>query len=88
MRILIYHGKHGDQYWLADTPDRLEAALRKLFTELDALGCYAEDESRSLTLQKAREGDARSIRHILESHKSYEYENWDLEEVYDPLWTA
>ena len=88
MRLLIYHGKHRDQYWLADTPDRLEAALRILFTELDALGCYTDDEIRSLTLQEAREGDAHSIRHILESHKSYEYENWDLEEAYDPLWTA
>ena len=84
MRILIYHGKYGDQYWLADTPERLETALRRLFTELDELGCYAEDEVRSLTLVKAREGDARSIRHILERHKSFEYENWDLEEAYDP----
>ena len=84
MRILVYHGKHGDQYWLADTPERLEAALRKLFAELDELGCYAEDEIRSLTLAKAREGDARCIRHVLESHKRYEYEGWDLEEVYDP----
>ena len=55
MRILVYHGKHEDQYWLADTPERLEAALRRLFTELDELGCYAEDEFRSLTLEKARE---------------------------------
>lgn len=84
MQILIYHGKHGDQYWLADTPERLEAALRRLFTELDELGCYAEDEFRSLTLAKAREGDARSIRHILEDHKGCEYEDWDLEEAYDP----
>ena len=25
MRFLIYHGKHGDEYWLVDTPERLEA---------------------------------------------------------------
>ena len=84
MRILIYHGKHEDQYWLADTPQQLEAALRKLFTELDELGCYTEDEFRSLTLANAREGDARCIRHILESHRFHEYEGWDLKEVADP----
>lgn len=84
MQILIYHGKHGDQYWLADTSERLDAAMRKLFTELDELGGYAEDEIRSLTLEKAREGDARSIRHVLESRKSREYETWDLGEAVDP----
>ena len=84
MQILIHHGKHGNQYWLADTPERLEAALRKLFTELDELGCYAENEFRSRTLIKAREGDAHCIRLILESRKGCEYEDWDLEEAYDP----
>ncbi len=84
MRILIYHGKHEDQYWLADTPERLEAAMRKLFVELDELGCYAEDEFRSLAIEKAREGDARCVCHVLESRKGCEYEDWDLEEAYDP----
>lgn len=84
MRILVHHGKYGDQYWLADTPERLEAALRRLFTELDELGCYTEDEFRSLTLQKARGGDARCIRYILESRIGCEYEGWDVKEVCDP----
>ena len=84
MRILVHHGKHGDQHWLADTSERLEAALRRLFTEIDELGCYAEDEFRSLTLQKARGGDARCIRYILERRKDREYEDWGLEEAYDP----
>lgn len=84
MRILTYYGKYGNQHWLADTPERLESALRRLFAKLDELGCYADDEVRSLTLAKAREGDARSIRHILESRCDCEYEGWDLEEAVDP----
>ena len=42
MRILIYHGKHGDDYYLVDTPERLEAALQRLFQQLDDWGCYDE----------------------------------------------
>ena len=84
VRILVRHGKHGDQYWLADTPERLEAALRRLFTELDELGCYAEDETQSLMLAKAREGNARCIRYILESRKDREYEDWDMKKACDP----
>ena len=84
MRLLVYRGKHKDRRWLADTPKQLEAALRKLFTELDTLGCYAGDETPSLMLPKAREGDIRCIRQILESHKNREYEDWHLEEAYDP----
>ncbi len=84
MQILIHHGKHGDEYLLADTPERLSAAMRHLFNLFDELGCYAEDEVRSLTLAKAREGDARSIRYILESRRDCEYEGWDMEEAVDP----
>ena len=34
MQILIYHGKYGDKYWLADTPELLNAALKQLFQRL------------------------------------------------------
>jgi len=84
MQIFIYRGKHGREYWLANTPARLEAAMRKLFKRLDESGCYVEDETHSLTLAKARDGDARCIRHILESRRDCEYEEWDLEEADDP----
>lgn len=44
MKLLIYHGKHGDEYWLADTPAWLEAAQRQLFKRLDEWGCYEDGE--------------------------------------------
>ncbi len=80
MNILIYHGKHGDEYWLADTPERFRAAMRKLFTMLDEMGCYEDDPG----LEQARNGDHRFICHILQARNRYEYEGWDLEEVSDP----
>ena len=84
MRILIYHGKHGDEYWLADSSEQLNAAMWRLFTILDEQGCYIEAETHSFTLRMARAGNSRCVRSILESRKGCEYEDWDLEEAYDP----
>jgi len=81
MRILIYHGKYGDEYWAADTPERLEAAMRKLFTRLDEWHCYEDDEEG---IAEARAGDIRAIKRILQRRQDYEYEGWDLEEAIDP----
>lgn len=81
MRILIYHGKHGDEYWLADTPERLEAALRKLFARLHEWGCYEDDEDG---IAEACAGDIRAIKWILQRRQDYEYEGWDIEEALDP----
>jgi len=81
MRILIYHGKCGDEYWLADTPERLEAAMRNLFTRLDEWHCYEDDEEG---IAEARAGDIRAIKWILQRRQDYEYEGWDLEEATDP----
>jgi hypothetical protein len=81
MRILIHHGKYGDEYWLADTPERLEAAMRKLFARLDEWGCYEDDEEG---IAEARDGDIRAIKWILQRRQDYEYEGWDLEEAIDP----
>ena len=82
MQILIYHGKYGDEYWLADTPERLEAAQRKLFAQLDEWGCYGDDEEH---IAEARAGDIRATCWLLETHRSGEYESWDIEEAIDPL---
>jgi len=81
MRILIYHGKCGDEYWLADTPERLEAAMRNLFTRRDEWHCYEDDEEG---IAEARAGDIRAIKWILQRRQDYEYEGWDLEEATDP----
>jgi hypothetical protein len=82
VRLLIYHGKYGDEYWLAYTPERLEAAMQKLFTRLDEWRCYEDDEQNIVF--RARAGDARAIRWLLDRHNGYEYEGWDLEKALDP----
>ena len=81
MRILIYHGKHGDEYWLADAPEQMDAAFRKLFARLDEWGCY-EDHAEGMA--QARAGDIRAIKSILHRRQDYEYEGWDIEEALDP----
>lgn len=83
MQILVYRGKYGREYWLADTPERLEAAMRKLFTQLDEWGCYENEEG----LAEARAGDLKAIKGILTRRSDYEYEGWDLEEAVDPSTT-
>jgi GTP cyclohydrolase I len=81
MEILIYHGKHGDEYWLADTPERLEAAMNELFARLDNWGCYEHDEEN---VAEARDGDIEATNRVLTRHRDYEYEGWELEEAVDP----
>lgn len=79
--ILVYHGKHDDEYWLADTPERLKTAQRQLFKRLDDWGCYEQEEG----VTEARAGDIRAIRWLLNRHEGYEYEGWDIEQATDPL---
>jgi hypothetical protein len=82
VNILIYSGKHGNQYWLVDTEARLHAAFRALFTMLDADGCYDEDD-RDIgdMLEAARSDDIKSIKTILEIRDNYEYEGWRIEQA-------
>lgn len=86
VRILIYHGEHGDQYWLADTPTREMQALQALFTILDEWGCYTEvdDTDVAHALPAARKGDPKAIHFILSVRDRYEYEGWVFEDVEVP----
>jgi GTP cyclohydrolase I len=78
--ILIYHGKHGDQFWLVDTPARMNAAMRSLFKQLDDMRCYKSENTRfNEMLALARNGGVCCIKAILESRCGYEYESWDIE---------
>ena len=81
MRILIYHGKHGKDYYLVDTPERLEAAMRQLFQQLDDCGCYEDDEQ---DVAEARSGNIKAITWVLKRHAGYEYEEWEIIEAIDP----
>ena len=78
LNLLVHHGKHGRTYWLVDTPERRNAAFRELFTLLDECGCYDENDDKAF-LKAARAGDPEAIRDLLEIHRPYEYEQWDLE---------
>jgi len=82
LRILVYHGKHGDEYWLADTPTRAMQAREILFNRLDEQGFYEFDEDG--LLPKARSGDAQAIEIILDSRNGCEYESWHYEDIEVP----
>jgi len=77
MKILVYHGKYGDEYWLANTPEQKITALKRLFTFLDSMGCYEGEEN----LAQAREGNKAAIIGILNSRACCEYESWDIVEA-------
>jgi len=80
--ILVYRGKHGNAYWLADTKTRAAQAREILFERLDEQGCYEIDEEG--LLEQARAGKADAIEFILESRRGCEYEDWDYEYVEVP----
>jgi len=128
-RILVYHGKHADQYYDISTPKLELASYKKLFKELDEdWGFYddlkddeelKESETRLAELksvdisklpksvrekldpkeadeleqeieskkdemalyEKAKSGDLKSIKNLLESRSDYEYEGVSTHEV-------
>lgn len=80
MRILVYNGKHGDEYWMADTPERAAGAREALFKMLDEMGFYEYDVEDGL-LSLARGGHPHSINAILRVRNGYEYETWGYEEA-------
>jgi len=82
MKILVYHGKYGADYWVVDTPARMNAALKALFNQLDKYGCYEDEDEDHLA--KARAGDKRAIFGILSSRQCCEYEHWNIVEAIDP----
>jgi hypothetical protein len=82
MKILVYHSKYDSDYYLVDTPARLEAAQRQLFAQLDEGSCYDDEDASHLA--QARRGKIRAIRGILESRRCCEYEGWEIVEVVDP----
>jgi nitrogen fixation-related uncharacterized protein len=82
VKILVHNGQYDDEYWLADTKDRIRAALSILFTKLDKMGCYDENVKH---LELARSGNYPAMRGILESRRNCEYEGWAIVEVSDPL---
>lgn len=86
MKILVYHGKHGDEHYDIST-DRLRGnAYMKLFDTLGGGGYYdgdAEPDEEKL-FDKAAAGDELDVDEVikfmqLRSDKGYEYER--IEEI-------
>lgn len=77
--ILIYHGKHGNQYWVVDTEARLAHAEWELFQVLDDLGCYDDAEAEEAHwVTAARSGSSWCARKLFDAHNSREYECWEI----------
>jgi NTP pyrophosphatase (non-canonical NTP hydrolase) len=79
IHVLVYYGKHDQSYWLADTAAHRDAAFKILFGMLDGDQCYEDEDEKHLA--KARAGDIRAIRGLLESRRNCEYEEWELVDV-------
>lgn len=77
VEILVYFGKHGNTYWLVDTPARKRAAMRELFDLLDEEGCYQDEDEEHLAA--CRQGKPRAIEGMLYSRQSAEYESFEFE---------
>jgi hypothetical protein len=80
-RILVYHGKHADSFWIVDTPARMKGAMKALFKLLDEDGCYYEGDVKESWLTAARRGEMPYVLAILESRNGYEYECWSVEDA-------
>jgi hypothetical protein len=82
MKILIYYGKHGNQYWMVDTARRMDGAMRQLFDQLDEMHCYEDvEDCNEAMLRAARQGGISVIRRLLDAHNGAEYECWEIEEA-------
>lgn len=81
MKILI----SGNQCWVVNTSEQLEAAQRQLFNQFDSQGLYDTDHECIVhMLGLARDGDIRYIRAILDRHRDYASEGWDIVDAVFP----
>lgn len=82
MKILIWHGKHGDEYFDASDENK---ALKFLFTIIDKTYKYYDSEymdSYCTNLyEKAKAGDMAAIKRFLCERSLHEYEGWEFEDV-------
>lgn len=81
MKILVWRGKHGDQYFnIADE----NKALKFLFTIIDTeYGYYNPDDMGSYNAalyKKAKDGDMVALRKFMHTRSVHEYEEWEFED--------
>ena len=87
-QALIYAPKSGSPLvFFAPDEDGLDAAFLALFRYFDGeyWDFYSEVPKKQLSLlNKARGGDAKAARKLMEIRRSYEYEYWDVVDLLDP----
>ena len=81
MKILVWYGKHGKEYFDATDEGK---ALKFLFTIIDReCGYYdffAGNEEKDL-YEESKSGDMREIKRFMLYRNIYEYERWEFRNV-------
>lgn len=88
MKVLIYgNRKEDDTIYDASTPEKEAAAYLRVFKELDEYWqCYADLTAKwKPVYDKAKAGDAEAAKRLMNARKDYEYEEFRIGEVIDPL---
>jgi len=91
VRILIYHGKHGDEYFNISTDSLRRGAYRHLFDQLGSVGYYDDPDPDSTELElfnKATIGDDRSVIKFMQVRNDLGYEYERIEELDVPEYEA
>jgi hypothetical protein len=94
MKILVYKGKHGDQYYDASTPEKELASYAAIFAQLYEWGYYGDDQVEVSTRRGKREfyeiadvlANQNLAKEVLTTRSSvgYEYEIIEVEHLIDP----
>jgi len=84
MKILVYHGKHGDEYYDISTDTLRGNAYRALFDRLGGRGFYDDsdpDEAERELFDLAAAGDERAVIKFMQRRSGSGYEYEGIEEV-------
>jgi len=84
MKILIYRGKHEDEYFDISTDELRRGAYRHLFDQLGGAGYYdcSDPESKELALfNRATEGDDVALIQFMKLRSRYAYEGIEEQEI-------
>ena len=82
MKILVWHGKYGEEYFDATDENK---ALKFLFNVIDKEYEYYDSEYMSPycadLYEKAKAGNMAAIKRFLCERSGHEYEGWAFEDV-------
>lgn len=86
MQILIWHDKHGDVSFAADTIEEFNAAaLDIIIDRLVFQYIYEGDEHFDEATRVVKERDGKGARRLLDLRQDYEYERTSTSVVREPL---